>query len=172
MHQARSAADVAEVVAGICRIHDASRILSWSETDLGVPGVTEALAGQEIGVDHGWLPADAAQRAARLTALERLAVGVTGASGGIAESGTVALVSGPGRSRLASLLPPVHVTLLHVDRIHESLPDLLAAEPSMVDGGSNLVLVTGPSRTADIEMTLTRGVHGPGHVHVVLIHSR
>jgi L-lactate dehydrogenase complex protein LldG len=63
------------------------------------------------------------------------------------------------------------VTLLQVSRIHPSLPDFFTAEPTIAEGGSNLVLVTGPSRTADIEMTLTRGVHGPGHVHAVLVHS-
>jgi L-lactate dehydrogenase complex protein LldG len=124
-----------------------------------------------VECDDGWLPAEASARAARLSELEQLKVGLTGASGAIAESGTVVLVSGPGRPRLASLLPPIHVTLLQVSRIHPSLPDFFTAEPTIAEGGSNLVLITGPSRTADIEMTLTRGVHGPGHVHAVLVHS-
>ena len=98
-------------------------------------------------------------------------VGLTGAEAALADVGGIVVRSGEGRPRLASLLPPIHVTLLPVSRIHASLPDLLAAEPTIADGGSNLVLITGPSRTADIEMTLTRGVHGPGHVHAVLLHS-
>jgi L-lactate dehydrogenase complex protein LldG len=171
VHHAHHASDVVSIVSGICREAGASRILSWREADLGLPGIIEGLRGVGIESDHGWLPADASQRAARLAALEPLQVGVTGAAGGIAESGTVVLVSGPGRPRLASLLPPVHVTLLAVSRIRASLPDLLTAEPAIAEGGSNLVLITGPSRTADIEMTLTRGVHGPGHVHVVLLHG-
>jgi len=171
VHHARSAADAMSIVAAICRSAGAARTLSWREPDLGVPGIIEGLRRAGIESDFGWLPAEGSERAERLGELERLEVGVTGASGGIAESGTVVLVSGPGRSRLASLLPPTHVTLLQVSRMHASLPDLLAAEPTIADGGSNLVLITGPSRTADIEMTLTRGVHGPGHVHAVLVHS-
>ena len=171
VHHAHTVPDVVSIVAEICRSAGAARALSWREHDLGVSGVVQGLRGLGIETDHGWLPADGPQRAARLGELERLHVGMTGASGAIAESGTVVLVSGPGRPRLASLLPPIHVTLLAVSRIHASLPDLLAADPSIAEGGSNLVLITGPSRTADIEMTLTRGVHGPGHVHAVLVHS-
>ena len=171
VHHAHHASDVVSIVSEICRGAGASRTLSWREADLGLPGIIEGLRGVGIESDHGWLPADGPQRAARLAELERLQVGVTGAAGGIAESGTVVLVSGPGRPRLASLLPPIHVTLLAVSGIQASLPDLLTADPAIADGGSNLVLITGPSRTADIEMTLTRGVHGPGHVHVVLLHG-
>jgi L-lactate dehydrogenase complex protein LldG len=171
VHHAHSAADAISIVAAICRSAGAEQTLSWREPDLGVPGIVDGLRRLGIESDYGWLPPDRSERAARLAELERIKVGVTGASGAIGESGTVVLVSGPGRPRLASLLPPIHVTLLHVSRMHASLPDFLAAEPTIADGGSNLVLITGPSRTADIEMTLTRGVHGPGHVHAVLVHS-
>ena len=106
---------------------------------------------------------------ARLHALSELAVGVTGADALLAESGSVVLASGPGRPRSASLLPPVHVTIARTDRIYFSLEHLLAAVPSLGSAGSNLVAISGPSRTADIEMTLTRGVHGPGEVHVILL---
>jgi len=78
-------------------------------------------------------------------------------------------VSGPGRPRLASLLPPVHVAILRADRIYSNLPALVTALAEKGTAGSNLVIITGPSRTADIEMTLTRGVHGPGEVHVVIV---
>jgi L-lactate dehydrogenase complex protein LldG len=50
-----------------------------------------------------------------------------------------------------------------------SLTALVRAEPELLAAGSNVVLVAGPSRTADIEMTLTHGVHGPKHVHVILM---
>jgi L-lactate dehydrogenase complex protein LldG len=77
------------------------------------------------------------------------------------------LVSGPGRGRLASILPPLHVAIVSERRLRPSLAALLREEPRLLDEGSNVVVVAGPSRTADIEMTLTHGVHGPKHLHVI-----
>ena len=169
VHLVRGPAEAARVVVEIGRERHASRVLAWDERDIGIPGLRSDLSAERIGYDTGWLPAEEPARSERLANLERIPVGVTGALGAIAESGTIALVSGPGRSRLASLLPPVHVAVLRADRMFPSLPELLAAFPTAIHEGSNLVLITGPSRTADIEMTLTRGVHGPAEVHVVLM---
>lgn len=86
---------------------------------------------------------------------------------GIAESGSVVLLASPDEPRGRSLLPDVHVSLLREDRIVPGLADLFAAVGA--DLPSSLAIVTGPSRSADIEQTLTVGVHGPGEVHVVLL---
>jgi L-lactate dehydrogenase complex protein LldG len=168
-HQARSAADAAGVIAGICEARGASVVLGWSEAAIGVAGLEGELAARGITVDHGIVPRAPDARAARLQALAEIAVGVTGADALLAESGSAVLASGPGRPRTASLLPPVHVTVVGAPRIFLSLEHLLADDPSLGGAGSNLVAISGPSRTADIEMTLTRGVHGPGEVHVILV---
>lgn len=92
--------------------------------------------------------------------------GVTTAQWGIAETGTLVLESARERSRLASLVPPVHVAILSTRCICPSLGDAL----SRVDAASHAItLITGPSRTSDIELTLVVGVHGPQTVHVVLL---
>jgi len=169
VHAVRSDADAVEAVLGICAERRAPCVLAWYEEYVGLAGLRHALFDGKVGYDTGWLPDGEPARAERLASLGRIAVGVTGADAAIAESGTIVLLSGPGRPRLASLLPPVHVAVLREDRLYASLPDLLAARPRLSDEGSNLVLITGPSRTADIEMTLTRGVHGPAEVHVVLV---
>ena len=152
----------------MCREHGASRVLSWASEWIGLPGLDEGLAASGIAVDQGWLP-DGDDRIDRLAALEPVRVGITGAFAGIAESGSIAVVSGAGRSRLASLLAPVHIAVLRADHIYPSLTAFFTAHADIAEEGSNLVLITGPSRTADIEMTLTRGVHGPGEVHVVIL---
>lgn len=85
---------------------------------------------------------------------------------GLADTGSVVLAASPEEPRAASLLPDVHVTLLAEDRILPGLEELFAAVGHALP--SSLAVVTGPSRSADIEQTLTIGVHGPGEVHVVV----
>jgi L-lactate utilization protein LutC len=94
-------------------------------------------------------------------------VGVTRAWRGVAETGTVVLRSEEGR--LAGLLPPVHLVLLAAVDLRPGLTEVYADAAAGAGLPAALVQVTGPSRTADIELTLVTGVHGPGEVHVVVI---
>jgi L-lactate dehydrogenase complex protein LldG len=95
--------------------------------------------------------------------------GVSTALYGLADTGSVVLAASPEEPRARSLLPAVHVTLLREDRILPGLDELFAALGK--DLPSALAIVTGPSRSADIEQKLVVGVHGPGEVHVVLLPS-
>ncbi|MCC7435804.1 MAG: lactate utilization protein [Methanoregulaceae archaeon] len=92
-------------------------------------------------------------------------VGITWADLAIAETGSVVLSTGPDRPRLASLTPPTHVVLVREEAIVAHLEEAMPAYAS----GRTSVLVTGPSRTADIEGVLVRGVHGPGELIVVCV---
>lgn len=91
-------------------------------------------------------------------------IGLTGALAGIAETGSLVLPSGPGRPLTASLLPEIHLAVLRADTIYENLAQVLNL-PDIKESAA-VVLVSGPSRTGDIEMTHTIGVHGPVEVHV------
>ena len=94
--------------------------------------------------------------------------GITSADALLAETGTVVCSSGPGRSRLVSLLPPVHIVLCPRERITTDLFNWLGSH-----GGkwpANTVLISGPSKTADIEQTMAVGMHGPRQL-VVIIYS-
>jgi L-lactate dehydrogenase complex protein LldG len=93
--------------------------------------------------------------------------GVSTALYGLADTGSVVLAASAEEPRARSLLPAVHVTLLREDRILPGLDELFAALGA--DLPSALAIVTGPSRSADIEQKLVIGVHGPGEVHVVLL---
>jgi L-lactate dehydrogenase complex protein LldG len=93
--------------------------------------------------------------------------GVSTAVYGLADTGSVVLAASPDEPRGRSLLPDVHVTLLHEERILPGLDELFAAIGD--DLPSALAIVTGPSRSADIEQKLAVGVHGPREVHVVLL---
>ena len=99
-------------------------------------------------------------------------LGITGADYAIAETGTCVIVSTTGASRLVSLLPPVHIALVERGQVLPSLDELFTLRRRDFgngDLGSYMNLITGPSRTADIEYKLVTGVHGPGEVHMVLI---
>jgi L-lactate dehydrogenase complex protein LldG len=93
--------------------------------------------------------------------------GVSEALYGLADTGSVVLAASPAEPRANSLLPAVHVSLLREDRILPGLEALFDAVGS--DLPSALAIVTGPSRSGDIEQLLAVGVHGPGEVHVVLL---
>ncbi len=91
------------------------------------------------------------------------AAGITLASCAVAETGSILELSGPERSRLASLCPPIHVVIIPRDRIVATLDEALT---HLADRSA--VLITGPSRTADIEGVMVRGVHGPGKLYACL----
>lgn len=96
-------------------------------------------------------------------------VAVTGSRGGLAESGSLVLWPDAQEPRLMSLVPPVHVALLDADRLHENFAALLAAEDWAERMPTNALLISGPSKTADIEHTLAYGIHGPQQLITLLL---
>ncbi len=147
--------------------NDAREVLAWDDDRLPVRGLHAALARAGF-VIRSQANGDFDSRE-RQAALASASVGLTGAAAGLAETGSIVVVSGRGQSRLASLLPPVHVAVLKKSAVVYSLAVLLRNEPALATSGANFVCITGPSRTADIEHILARGVHGPKEIHVVLV---
>jgi L-lactate dehydrogenase complex protein LldG len=95
--------------------------------------------------------------------------GITSADYALADTGTLVMLASPQEARLISLLPPVHIAVVASGRVLTSLDELLSLLPRPAEQTSSMVLITGPSRTADIEQILVRGVHGPGEIHVVVV---
>ncbi len=139
---------------------------------------------QDIPLDHGAENSGLAiSVGAQDDGLDRQAVrkriidagmGITGADYAVAETGSVVIVPRRGLSRLASLVPPVHVAVVRPQDLVETLDDVfllrrLEYHRNGGDMGSYLNFITGPSRTADIEQTLVVGVHGPREAHMVLL---
>jgi L-lactate dehydrogenase complex protein LldG len=103
-------------------------------------------------------------------------VGITNVHRLVAETGTVVLASKPNEPRSASLLPPVHIALAEPSQLLPDLFDLFdlfspISTLSKTLPPSCLTLITGPSKTGDIELKLVTGVHGPGEIHVILCNS-
>ncbi|MEO6060804.1 MAG: lactate utilization protein [Thermoflexales bacterium] len=160
LHPAANEAEARSALAAILRGCAAKRIAAWDDVPLtGWADTCAALGVSRVGDD----------RAEAATA----DIGLTGCDAVIAATGTLALEGGPGRSRLASLLPAVHVVIARERQLVPRLEDYL--DQKRVEGnavyrrGSALTLVTGPSRTADIEMQIVYGAHGPLELHVILI---
>jgi L-lactate dehydrogenase complex protein LldG len=101
-------------------------------------------------------------------------IGLSSVDCAIAETGTLALSALPGQMRSVSLLPPVHIAVVRAEQIVASMADYLgrlqATGPQIQERLTSCIsFITGPSRTGDIELTLTVGVHGPGALHVVVL---
>lgn len=97
----------------------------------------------------------------------RFDVGITTAQAAIAETGTLVLVSTHERHRLVSLVPPVHIAIVDASKIYATLGEALAFI-NKNEISPAVTFITGPSRTADIELTLTVGVHGPQELYVIV----
>jgi len=96
-------------------------------------------------------------------------VGITSADYALADTGTLVLFSSAEEARMISLLPPVHIAVVPSERILSGLEELFTRERFPAERSSSMVLITGTSRTGDIEQILVRGVHGPGEVHVIVV---
>ncbi|MCP3999106.1 MAG: hypothetical protein GY722_29185 [bacterium] len=158
--------DAGEALEEIARLMDGEeRFLAWDDLGQVLPGwdtAVQANAWHRVDENVG-----AASRTADHHRIGSVQVGITTADIGIAATGSVVLQHGPGRPRSASLLVEHHIVVLPIDRIVASMAEALNA----IDWAdtSNVVAITGPSRTNDIESILTLGVHGPRHVSIVLI---
>ncbi|MFQ5691472.1 MAG: LUD domain-containing protein, partial [Nitrospinota bacterium] len=162
---------------------DASRIVRALLTDKGISSVA-AWDTPRLRILEGAISAEGPKAAwlwgaGRERDFERLKtaeMGITEADFALAASGTLGLIARPGRSRLVSLLPAVHVALLAERQLVEGLEDLpeilrdaFAPPPGEAGAVQAVDLITGPSRSSDIGMVPTLGAHGPKEVHVILL---
>lgn len=170
----------------VTRLQDegVKQVLTWAASQLPIGGVLEAL--EVLGIetvipalytpDTRLRPQDMDVRRKQLLALEATPVGLTGADAAFAATGTLLLNSGPGRPLLVSQLPRRHIVLLPASRLYPSLERWLAGLPRIPGRQAPAVtsrsFLTGPSRSADIEVTPAFGVHGPSRLHVIVVQGR
>ena len=139
----------------------AKSVVANNETPLSEVGLEERWQEREwyvVGQTQGDLQGFCA----------RADAGLSGVEAALAETGSLVVHSGVGKSRLATLLPPMHIALVPVSCL---VPDIFiwtASRNKEVPMPSNLNLISGPSKSADIEFTLTLGVHGPKRLVAVL----
>jgi L-lactate dehydrogenase complex protein LldG len=133
-------------------------IQSWDFAHIPLPKLPDALTKAEIRV----VPGNTTAR-----------TGLTGADAALAGTGSLVLVTGPGKPRRPSLMPPVHISVITADQIVPNLDTWAASHHAddfqRVRSANNIVVISGPSRTGDIANIPVKGVHGPGAVHIILI---
>ncbi len=132
-----------------------TRILAETEGLVYCPGVTQ----KEIAVS---IPEDR-----RTADYLQAAICIDETLGAVAESGSIILGSNSGKPVQAGLVAMHHVALVPVGGLFETFEDFFATQGDTPP--TNITLETGPSRTADIELTLTIGVHGPGRLSILLM---
>ena len=177
VHRAASTVEASEYVATLAAGLEARSVVCTTHSVLDRLGLAALLAesGRELHTiamnGTGAEPPDA-QRAEHRERAIAADMGVTGVDYAIAETGSCAIVARKGVSRLASLLPPVHVAVVERGQVLPSLDELFALRRhshAQGDAGSYMNIISGPSRSGDIEQTLVTGVHGPREVHMVLL---
>lgn len=167
VHQAASTTDAFEMLASLFARYEANSYLAWDDLPLGRLEKRLLARGYERRLVR--LPAGAEPRLAALNSIRDVTIGLTGSLGGLADTGSIVVQSGQGQGRLASLITPVHIAFLQRNQLYPSMAHFWQAHPNQAALSSNLVFISGPSRTADIEQTLTIGVHGPKYLHIILL---
>jgi L-lactate utilization protein LutC len=145
-------------------------VLTWHPEALPVAGVADALQDLELQV----VTPKELRSAESREAVRYIRYGVTGAEAAFASTGSILVASSPQTSRAASLLPFRHIALIPFARLYPTLEDWLHEQrqqdklANYLCAHANLAMISGPSKSADIEMNLTLGVHGPKFVHAIL----
>ena len=179
MHRVAEDAEIADTITRICIDVKARMVLKSGEQMIAaLKGLDESLGAAGIEIESVVRPRDgdasavATGEAERRTMLFEADVGITGSDYAIAETGTVVVHPRRGLSRLISLAPPRHIAVVRRGTILPSLDELFLLESEAHANGtlaSSMNLITGPSRTGDIEGVIVEGIHGPIEVHMVLV---
>ena len=176
VHRTDNLEEVAELVVGICKDHKARSVLRSSHTVLTDIPLDAALStsGTNVEVTEHSSGSSVQQIQKSKSAAFSADVGVTGVDYAIAETGTVVLHPRAGVSRLLSLTPPTHIAILRQGDVLRSLDELFAIQRNdflkgELEGSMNLI--SGPSKTADIEGTTVTGIHGPLEVHLIIVEN-
>jgi L-lactate dehydrogenase complex protein LldG len=166
-HRAESLEEAQAGIRSVLAEHSVKKAVRWEHPLLHRLGLDELLAEAGVEVRSS---REGAERIGRHVEAE---LGITVVDAVLAESGTLVMKAMPGHERATSILPPVHLAIATMDQLLPSTLDLvpLLKRWLAVEGRlpSAIHLVSGPSRTADIELTLVLGAHGPKVVHVLVL---
>lgn len=151
--------DEAALAAVLEIVGEETAVSAWDFSQIPLKGLPSTLRKASVAIAE---PDD-----------PNIRVGITGADAALAATGSLVVMSGGGHHRAPSLLPPVHVTILHQNQIVPDMESWWAQQREQnldrVRAASNVVIISGASRTADIAMELILGMHGPQELHIILL---
>lgn len=154
------------VVRAFCEREGLKNLLYGPDTETG-----RRLAGAWAGAMTALRPYDAPMETFKAELFQSVDAGFTTTVGGVAETGSLLLEPGPLEPRLLSLVPPIHLALLCASTIQDTLWSAVRALGWGQTPPPNALMISGPSKTADIEQTLAYGVHGPKRLIVILVND-
>jgi len=156
-------------LSGLLDSFPVKNVIRWQHPLLDRLEIDRLLHERQMTV-HSWDKLAAQTADERWPTAFAADLGITSVDWAVAETGTLALCSHPGQGRVVSLLPPNYLAIIEPQQIVPDLFDLFERlEEQKLNLPSNVALVTGPSKTGDIELKLTTGVHGPGNVNVMVV---
>jgi L-lactate dehydrogenase complex protein LldG len=157
-------------VLELLAFHQTNHIIAWDFAHIPVDGLESAI--REAGITIMQPNTHDESRAEVLAQAESAQVGLSGADAAAATTGSLIFTTAPGKGRLPTILAPIYIAVIRQEQIVPRLEDWLASQRQQgldsIRNAANVYFVSGPSRTADIEMQLVLGVHGPGIVQVVV----
>lgn len=166
VHRASTVESAYRYIEQVASVRDAGGCIGWHNPFIDDMDLPKRLVGRGIKFVSEITPGELIREAAAAD------IGLSGVDYALADTGTLVLVARNGQPRSVSLLPPVHIAVVKPEQVLSGLSDLfpiLRSESAGTDLSSAITFITGPSRTADIELTLVVGVHGPQQLHVVLL---
>ncbi len=178
VYRTKSPSDAASYIRQVARDIEARTMLRSTHAALEALDIESAMHGTGISLEVMALGDDEqgeARETSRADFRQKVIaadIGITGVDYAIAETGSAVLLPRKGLSRVVSLVPPVHIAVVESGQVLPSLDELFTLRRQDFLGGdigSYLNLISGPSRSADIEYQLVTGVHGPGEVHMILL---
>ena len=139
-------------------LRDDTSVAAWQFDQIGLPALARVLAAADITVAAENDPS--------------VRVGITGVTAALAATGSLVLPSGAGRPRATSLLPPVHIAVVREGQISADFDTWISQQRANLTEfrqSSNIIVISGASRTGDIAMELILGMHGPRELHILLL---
>jgi len=156
--------EVSAEILRICAAENAQKIMLWNH-----PGLTvmKPLLSQASSLEILWNQEDLT-KPELIESMENVKIGITWTDYAVAETGSLVLLSAPGKSRSVSLLPDVHIAVLPINKLYATRVEVFKLLVPRMSQTRSVTLISGPSKTGDIDGKLNVGVHGPKKVYVII----